>query len=699
MSNVDSAKAVDTNSASFRKPRRHRADVQGLRACAVLLVIAYHAGLPIPGGFTGVDVFFVISGFVITSMLRSDSAETGRISLAQFYARRVRRILPALALMTTVVAALSFFFISPLGPKLTTAKTGIAASLFSANIFLYREPSGYFAAGPTTNPLLQTWSLSVEEQFYLVFPALLILGIWLGKRFLRPAHRDLVLVILLSVVTFASFVLCLRGSAPGKSIGGIDQQFAFYMAPARAWEFSTGALIALCVIWLARLPKSWAFVMGCVGALLVAIGAFTIHQTDAFPGYLALWPVVGTSLLLIAGVPGAYGMNSVLGTRPFTYIGDMSYSWYLWHWPLIVFAIALWPAIGWVALPAAAISFLPAWTAYKYFENPIRSDHGIVGRRALKVGAICILIPIVACVGLAKSRLPNVSGATRARLDALSQQHPDELRNCDNGKTIGLQGPRCIWRVDNPLGTVALVGDSNAGHFIVPAAAAANKLGYNFEVATRRGCRFVDVVVIRNGRADQGCTAHVERSLDELVRRNPNLVLIASSSPQIVNAPLVSLKDPETGRIGRTRAEKAALWKEGNERAMRRLARAGIPTLLIQTIPQFPDWPPNCAAIRAYFWPSSCGTSSSREQVDAFRSAALNAERDAVDSMDENETFASSEVLDFADRLCAGSRCATNRGDFWIYRDETHLSVPGARTLTPELEAVMRSIIRRDLEP
>ena len=696
MSNVDLAEEARTGPASPPPPRRHRADVQGLRACAVVLVIAYHAGLPIPGGFTGVDVFFVISGFVITSMLRSDSAENGRISLARFYARRVRRILPALALMTTIVAVLSYFLISPLGPKLTTAKTGIAASLFSANIFLYREPSGYFAAGPTTNPLLHTWSLSVEEQFYLVFPALLILGIWLGKRFLRPAHRDVVLVILLSVVTFASFALCLSGSASGKGIGGIDQQFAFYMAPARAWEFSAGALIALSVIWLARLPKSWALVMGCVGTLLVGIGAFTINQSDAFPGYLALWPVIGTSLLLIAGIPGAYGVNAVLGTRPFTYIGDMSYSWYLWHWPLIVFAIALWPAIGWVALPAAAISFLPAWAAYRYLENPIRSDHGIVGRRAVKVAAICILIPIVACVGLAKSRLPNASESTRARLDALSKEHPDELRNCDNGKTIGLQGARCIWRVEDPLGTVALVGDSNAGHFIIPASMAANKLGYNFEVATRHGCRFVDVVVIRNGRADPGCTAHVERSLDELVRRNPNLVLLASSSPQIINSLRTTLKDPETGRIARTRAEKAALWKEGNERVMRHLSEAGIPTLLIQTVPQFPDWAANCAAVRAYFWPSSCGASLSRAQVDTFRDGALDAEREAANSVNNTDTSANNAVIDFADRLCVASRCATNRGDFWLYRNETHLSIPGARSLTDALEAAMSVDIRQD---
>ena len=202
---------------SLEQRDQRRADIQGLRAVAVLLVVAFHAGLPVPGGFSGVDVFFAISGFVITGTLLRELTSAGRIDLPRFYARRVRRLLPALALMVTVVAVLGTLA-SPLATQRTGALTGIAASVFAANIYLYQLPTGYFDVSANLDPLLHTWTLAVEEQFYLVFPALLLLG-WAclrvrGKRAHSQRARRLGAAAIVAVVSAVSYVLAVTTERP-----------------------------------------------------------------------------------------------------------------------------------------------------------------------------------------------------------------------------------------------------------------------------------------------------------------------------------------------------------------------------------------------------------------------------------------------------------------------------------------------------
>ncbi len=681
---------TDTAAEPPSEPGARRPDIQGLRAVAVILVVAFHAGLSVPGGFTGVDVFFVISGFVITAMLLRELG-TGTLSFSTFYARRVRRILPASALTISVVAIASIGAISR-SAQSTTANTGITGSLFTANMLLGRARSGYFDVAPTANPLLHIWSLSVEEQSYLVFPALLAVGFFIARR--RFPRRDPRRVVgaIVSVVAIVSFLASWYMTSHTFSVAGItfNPQLAFYLAPTRAWEFAVGALLALGVTQISRLPRRVAPVSGVVGAGLVAIGAWGISGTTPFPGTAALLPVVGTALLIVAGTVAPNPISSGLSYRPFTRIGDLSYSWYLWHWPLIVFASALFPSAGHAPLVAAILSLVPAWASFKYFETPIRLNPRIRGRRAVGVAAICILIPAGSSYVLLHAPKPPASEATEAFLAATGRSHQTEVRRCNQGVPVASLPERCTWSVPDSRGRVILVGDSNAGHFVEPAAQAANALGFDLTVATYPDCPFADLVVQNPARpgSTERCRRFVTESLRQIVAERPSMVLMAASGPLYLIS-RTSFRDPGSGPPATTPDAKADLWSAGLARVVDRLSAANIPTALIRTVPQWRSWDArSCAEVRVYLAPESCGTDQTRAAVDSFRRASLEADDRALRTTPEVVT------VDFADALCGPRRCATNQENLWLYKDGRHLSVPGALSLTGEFRALIGDLAR-----
>lgn len=355
----------------------YRRDVDGLRAIAVLFVIGFHYFPAVfRGGFVGVDVFFVISGFLITGLIRQD-VEASRFSLAEFYGRRIRRIFPALVLVLLVSLAVGFLFMLPDAYRTLGLNTAASAG-FVANIALFLQQD-YFAPSAELNPLLHIWSLGVEEQFYLVWP-LILMALARSRATIAVAVGLAVLSLGVNVAQTAS-----------------NPVAAFFLPFSRFWELGAGALLALLHARAGRpvLAKKWA---GWAGLLLLLLAMVAIDRDKAFPGWWALLPVAGTVLLIAAGESG--GANRILSHRTLVYIGLISYPFYLWHWPLLVFARVLRfqkePTVI-MSLGLIVAAGLLAHLTYRFVERPIRS----AGHLSVKAVSLAVLLAVCGGLGLA----------------------------------------------------------------------------------------------------------------------------------------------------------------------------------------------------------------------------------------------------------------------------------------------------------
>jgi len=662
-----------------------RADIQGLRAVAVAAVVAVHVyGWPATG-YLGVDVFFVISGFVITAMLLRELDATGAIDLVGFYSRRARRLLPALAVVVVTVAVAAAVLLSPLGSQQRTATTGIATSLFAANVELLGRGTGYFDPPAEQNPLLHTWSLAVEEQLYLVFPVCLYAGWSVARRRVRRLSSRRVLSVLLGVACVGSFAI----SVVLTQHSARAARLAYYAMPARAWEFGAGGLIALAVPVLIRLHRTVAVIAGIGGMALLALATHVLEPGSAFPGPSALVPVIGTALVIIGGTSSTVGVPRVLGMRWFVRLGDVSYGWYLWHWPAIVFTRALWPETNpWALTAIALLSVLPAWISYHRVEQPIRVAHSMVGWPAFRMGAVALTVPATACAALLLSA--QVAGSTAAieRRQAYLSPHAGGPP-CD-GPPVGQTGPGCTWKAVDGRGQVLLIGDSNAAQFVEPAATAANRQNLDLTLATISECPFVDLTVgYAHAFTGVRCRTFFTRSMAAIREARPDLVVIASSSSNYFNfRDTFRFESPFTGERASTADALARLWEEGLASVLRQLHEAGIPAVVIHTVPHFPGFSLQaCPAYRMYLDAAACGKSLTRQQVAVQQRDALASESRAV-------AAAGAVGVDFTTELCDPERCPTKRGDVWLYKDSAHLSVQGAVSLTARFEDLIRRNVR-----
>ena len=368
---------------SSSSPASHRSafrpDIEGLRGIAVLIVVAFHCGLPGAGaGFIGVDVFFVLSGYFITGLLVKEVEKTGRVDIVQFYARRMRRLLPAASLVTLVTLLAGAAVLAP--REMTEAgRAARAAAVYLSNVFFAVNAADYFAADVETNPMLHTWSLAVEEQFYVFWPLLIMVALQWWR-----SHRAL--IGMLSGVAIASLALSLYTTYT-------DTNFAFYSLPTRSWEFAVGGLAALLPVTRFRLSDTAFAACSWVGLVVLAAATIVRPEGIPFPGWLALPPVIATTMMLVAaaGAPDR-GVAPALARPGLQFLGKYWYSWYLWHWPFLVFAQALVPTIGLSGkVGAALLSLGVAFVTHRLVENPLRF-HPLLVRRPLASLALGIVL-------------------------------------------------------------------------------------------------------------------------------------------------------------------------------------------------------------------------------------------------------------------------------------------------------------------
>lgn len=476
----------------------YRADIDGLRAVAVLSVLAFHyiedAAF---NGFMGVDIFFVISGFLITRILQ-DELEAGRFSLAGFYERRARRILPALfAVMLFTTVAAYFLFL----PKemISFGKSLIGTALFGSNFVFWSEAS-YFDLDAITKPLLHTWSLGIEEQFYIIFPLLL----WVLYRFFRA--RIGTFLIALWVASFLGNIwLILNG----------EQNSAFYLPFSRAWELFTGAVLALGLIpvFIAHINKvAWS------GALLIVLGLILPFDDQDFPGFYALLPVLGSALLIYVGAHSAdHTVTRTLSHRHAVLIGKMSYSLYLWHWPLLVFAVYY--ELGDITIPQTlmliAACFCISYYSWRYIEQPVRKKQAMESRRKVFLASLIgVLIFIMAGSFILSEEGKGPSYQERfAKILSVSEGGKTTPIDIDPGQetVAGIFGST----TDPANAKVALWGDSHAGAIAPALIKAAEETKETGLLITGNNCFLLPEYKDRMRKQDD-CVDRTQRVLDYL---------------------------------------------------------------------------------------------------------------------------------------------------------------------------------------
>ena len=384
--------APDTMTDGPHSAIRYRPDIDGLRAVAVCAVIAFHLHFDhTPGGYIGVDVFFVISGYLISAIILKDLHKS-RFSISGFYERRTRRILPALFLVILVTTALSYVYLLP--SEFKDFANSLIATVFSASNFYFLTQSGYFTGGG--GPLLHTWSLAVEEQFYIFFPLLLMYVYRHKREWLKQS------VLIVAVLSFALSIFC-QFHYPTAN---------FYLPVTRAWELGLGAMISMRFFPALR-GRIWREVFAALGAALVLIPIFTYSEATPFPGLAALPPCLGAALLIFAGETGNSLTRSTLSLRPFTFLGKISYSLYLWHWPLVYFSgngLLTFGALTHRENVAIYLStcLVLAFLSWKYVELPSRFGQFHVPKRQLFLVTGGVIVAFAA-LGLSIRALDGLS--------------------------------------------------------------------------------------------------------------------------------------------------------------------------------------------------------------------------------------------------------------------------------------------------
>ncbi|MGW6940750.1 SGNH hydrolase domain-containing protein [Streptomyces xanthophaeus] len=672
-----------------------RPDIEGLRAVAVLAVLAFHAGIPgLAGGFVGVDVFFVVSGYLITGLLVREAITTGRIRIGDFFSRRARRLLPSAAVVLAAVAVAGAWLTVPLR-RADLEYDVVAAALSAANWRFVSQQTDYLAAGHDQSPLLHFWSLAVEEQFYLLWApllALIVLGAARAVRRGRAVRSAVALVA--AALTLGSFALALRWTEHSASL-------AYLGTPSRVWQFGVGALLALLPWHLVRGPRPLRLLCGWAGLAAIGWCVVAYDASTPYPGHAALVPTLATAAVILAAIPGrgertatgTHGVGRLLAGRAPRAVGRLSYNLYLWHWPVLVLAEARFGTQGWpvrTALTAAAA--LPAFATMRWVEQPLRRSRTVseLPRRGLSVGISAIVLPVVLALVVGTTTLNLLGPAAPVQLNGLppgAASGPHLLTRTsaaplDDGPVVPgpvqarkdfppdgacqvapavTRSPDCLFgAVDSP-DRIVLLGDSHAGQWFSPMLALASQRGWALQEFVKQGCPLPRLAVDNPqlGRAYRECDTWRADTLERL-RQGPRPRLIVISSLNRYTT------DPQ-------------LLAEGWEKTLAPLRETGVPIVYIEDTPVPGTDVPACVS-GSPEEPAAC----------AFRRAAAHqpdplAQRIASGALPGVRSISVNPVLCPGD----GPTCPVVLDRILLYRDDAHLTNVAAVVLTPRLERLL----------
>ena len=698
-----------TRSSSSARPRHSdfRADIEGLRAVAILTVLAYHAGLPIMGGgFVGVDVFFVISGFLITGLLVSEMRATGTASVARFYARRIKRLLPSIGVVLIAVCVLSYIVLSPFR-RATVGVDVIASGLFVANWHFGAQAVDYLGAQEATSPVLHMWSLAVEEQFYVVWPFVLLALTRVRRRTGGDLTRPLLVGLGAVFVPSLLWSLHQTQAAPG---------WAYFSSLTRAWELALGGGLAMIVPLCRRIPLPGAVTLGWVGLGAVLWSAVAISADTPYPGTAALVPTFGTAALLVAGVAaGGSGASRLISVAPMRHIGRMSYAWYLWHWPLLVLAAAwvgheLSVAAG---VTVVALSYLPTLVMHRYVEQPFRHSSALVTwpKRAFLL-AVVVIVSVVAgglflrasepslatpaagtvlgAQSLPTASAPRPSGqgavspptvkpslqtSVTALIPALADARADLPTTYADGchrafSDTSVDG--CVFGKVNGSKSIVLFGDSHAAQWFPAVRAVADAHGWRLVSLTKRGCPAADVTPNNSTvkREYTECPAWRANALARIAKEHPDVVVTTGITGYAMT-------------INGARNDGAAaeeLLRKGWVRTLQKLVPMTTQVIALRDTPELGRDPVDCV-------------SANLDRLDRCtrpRSAAL---PDHLPLDDAARAVAHVDFVDLSDAFCIGGVCPSVIGNVLVYRDSDHITATYSRTLAARLSAVLSPLL------
>jgi peptidoglycan/LPS O-acetylase OafA/YrhL len=644
---------------------RHRQDIDGLRALAIVPVVLFHAGVKqIPGGFVGVDIFFVISGYLITSLILGEMSE-GRFSLLRFYERRVRRIFPALFAVLAFCSVVALLLFLPRELR-GYDRSLMAATFFVSNIHFYNA-ADYFGARPDSLPLLHTWSLSIEEQFYVVFPLLLIVSMYWGRRI-----SIAVIAVLFALSLAASIV-----------VTPIDRAAAFYLAPMRAWELMLGALLAVGVA--PRIESHAAReALAFAGIALIAYALFFFDEMMAFPSWTALIPALGAALVIYAGDGRQTLVARGLSLSPFVFIGLISYSLYLWHWPLLVFA-RYWnivPLDGWQSAAIVALSLMLAALSWRYVEQPFRRRQELVPPRMLVASAAAAMAVFVTlAVATSSGWQSRFSPQVLATFQGL--RSPNTLacrkRSVDNPCVFGakVEPNYAVW------------GDSHALMMIPGLDQLGIEQGFAFKVFARFACPPLSGMSFVDTGVTKGCTENNAATLKVLEASNEihTVLLMARAASHLVgpngeegfrNPRSVILSSDGEHPTGKALVE---LWETHLRQTIQHLLAAGKNVVLVYPTPELNYNVPQAIA-------RTLATKRDINQLYLPFASYQQRERLVFEILDRAGD--SPRILRVYPHksLCDAERCFTSAGGKSLYNDDDHLSIPGAKRVLPEFAPV-----------